>query len=956
MQRRVSVEVDADLSPFNRSVMGGVATWKGFVHELESADGRMANLVQTGLALAPAIVPLGATGIPIMAGLAAQVGAAAAAGGVAILAFQGVGDALKALNDYQIDPTEEHFKKLQQTMDALGPAGELFVRTLQEMRPELQDLQDVAQQGMFPGLTDSLIELEKLKPEAEQIIGTISRTLGELSAEGAGNLNDQRWVDFIHFLDREAAPTLKAMGKTLGYVVEGAASMMMAFDPLADSFTQGMVGYARSFRDWADGLDQTEGFQQFVDYINDNGPEAMETLAALGNALVALVTAAAPVGSAVLPVIQVLADTLAAIADSPVGPILIGTASAVGLLGRSLAILKAVGLGNGDSLFGRIFQTDKIRASALALTEVTSAQDRARLSASELIAVERRRQATIRAGLAQVGKNAALLGGLALATSGIAEKSGLANTATYALMGTIAGPWGAAIGGAIGAVQDFRHADDQLVDSLDRVDDALKRGFDALPQAEAQLAAVRKQIDGLVAQSSDPSVGGALDRAFSVTYWKEVGQHFGDFSHLYQDEIDQMNAKTTELFNIKLALWNIGMAIGDVKVQMDRWTDADFAAVVARAQPAMDALGISVEDLQKAAADGSIEQLAVRIADYVRWSDSAAGRTQRVADAMAGLDDQMVSTKDSATDLKTALDALLDPNLNLSRATDAWTTALRHLEDDLDKNNTTLKGNSDAAIKNREAINQRVDSLKELLGAEADAGASSRQLANDLKQQRRNLIEAGVAAGIARDDMRDYLRELGLTPKLVETMIEARTDPAKAALREIKDMLDHVPRSISTTWYVNQVNAANLRGAGGRDGDPSTPYWSGGYTGPGGKYERAGTVHRREVVIPSELVARDAAFLKERYGDLPGMSRLPGVAGTAPWRPPAAERYRSQHVNLPRQVAAAAAGPAVPTLLEISGVLQTPFGPSQVEGTARAVVREEMAAEARFHKRVLRGG
>src|SRR6478752_3281585 len=197
--RRVSVTVDADVNPFVRSLATGSAAAKSFARDLESADGRMANLVQTGLALAPALVPLGAAAIPVLAGLTNQLGATAAAAGVTVLAFQGVGDALTALNDYQIEPSEAHFKKLQKTMDALGPAGQVFVRTLQDLRPELQAFQDEAQQEMFPGLTKSIRELFQLAPEVEHIIGTIAGTVGDLAADAGDGLNDQRWVEFIEY-------------------------------------------------------------------------------------------------------------------------------------------------------------------------------------------------------------------------------------------------------------------------------------------------------------------------------------------------------------------------------------------------------------------------------------------------------------------------------------------------------------------------------------------------------------------------------------------------------------------------------------------------------------------------------------------------------------------------------------------------------------------------------------
>lgn len=846
--RRVSVTIDADVSSFNRALLGASATARGFAHELESADSRFAGIIQTGLALAPALVPLGSIGVPVLAGLANQLGATAAAAGVTVLAFQGVGDALKALNDYQIDPTDEHLKKLQETMDALGPAGQIFVRQLQELRPELQDFQDIAQQGLFPGLDKSIDELMTLAPEVEHIIGTISRELGRLAQDGAEHLNTDRWRDFISYLDHEAAPTLSAMGKTLGYVVEGLASMMMAFDPLADSFTQGMVGYARAFRDWADGLDQSQGFQDFVDYIQQNGPEAMDTLAAIGNALVALVTAAAPVGSHLLPVIEALADGLAALADSPVGPVLIGTAAAVGTLGRALAILNAVGLRSGDSILGRMFQVEKLQSvpSALkavtvatnelriaeeaqaaaairardaqfafiptadkraALAEYATAQQRVAQASEKVAAAEKTRAAALRNGALQAGKSAAAVGGLALAMSGYADKTGLSNTATYALMGTIAGPWGTAIGGGIGLAMDFAAANNDLEQSI-RVADQAAKSFD-LSSMKAAIADLDKTIttanEHLVLNPSLNPLSMAKD---NIDFVNEFFSNTGDAAIAKRDEIQGY------IDDLTLAINGLGQAFDAQGFKAGKYVeDIDrLAPVLERARPAMEDLGISTEDLMAAVRNGTIGELVVQIADYTHWMDTAAGRTKRIADAMAALDDQMVSTRQSAADLKTALDDLLDPNINLVRATDAWTTALRHLGDDLDKNNKTLKGNSDAAIKNREAINQRVESMKQLLGAEADAGASSKKLANELKTQKKALIDAADAAGISRGEMVAYLKTLGLTPKLVKTLIQAQTDKAAAAIRAIKAQLDDIPRSISTTWYVNRVNAYNKGG------------------------------------------------------------------------------------------------------------------------------------------------
>ncbi|NUS53429.1 MAG: hypothetical protein HOV66_00990, partial [Streptomycetaceae bacterium] len=398
--RSVTVRLRADISDFQRKLAAASGEARGFANRLDQADSRMANLVQTGLALAPALVPIGGLAVPAIAGLTTQLGSAGLAAGVTVLAFKGVGGALDALNKYQLAPTAANFQAMQLKMAQLGPDGREFVRTLQGMRPQLEALQNTARAGIFPGATDGLEELLKLMPQAERLIGHVSTTVGDLFAEAGDNLNDPRWVKFFNYLDREASPTLEAMGKSFGTVVEGIANMIMAFDPLADDFTHGMLNMSRSFNQWTQGLDSSQGFQKFLSYLEDTGPEALDTLGALGEALVSFVEAAAPVGKVTLPIVEGLAKGFSAVADSPIGPLLIGTAAAVGVLGRSLALLRVVGLRSDEdgktSLLGRVMNVDEakkalpaIREYTAASKELVAAQEAARVANTKYVGTQR---------------------------------------------------------------------------------------------------------------------------------------------------------------------------------------------------------------------------------------------------------------------------------------------------------------------------------------------------------------------------------------------------------------------------------------------------------------------------------------------------------------------------------------------------------------------------------------
>jgi hypothetical protein len=496
--RTVKIRLTGDVSDWNRALLGAAATTKAFTKELDTSTDRAVNLTQSVLAIGPALVPLGATAVPVIAGLSNQFAFAAAGAGVAALAFSGVGDALKATNDYAIDPTDANLRKMRQSLAELGPAGQEFVGFLQELRPKLQDLQDAAQEGLLPGAEQGINELMQLLPQVERIVSTVAETMGDLFAEAGDNLNDAHWREFFAFLESEAKPTLVAMGRTLGNFAEGFANLWMAFDPLADNFSHSFLELSRDFAEWTDGLDKTEGFQEFLDYIETNGPKAWDALTAVGNALVQIVEAAAPVGSAALPVIEAVSDAIAAIADSDLGPVVIGVVSLTSAYSRLIALSNsanssALGSLFGKSSFGAAGRAAKdLPAATAAWRTYDAAQARASLSAAEFAAQSGRMGASVRGAAKLLGG----AGGLAFVMSDLDDKMGVTNTAMGALIGSGFGPLGTAAGATIGAIVDLTHQTDDAAEAVKRFDQAFKTAGSLEDQA-AVIAELKGALAGL---------------------------------------------------------------------------------------------------------------------------------------------------------------------------------------------------------------------------------------------------------------------------------------------------------------------------------------------------------------------------------------------------------------------------------------------------------------------------
>lgn len=355
-----SVRTSRDSDRVERSVKGageeiertGLKTRRGAA-EIDKYSGRLRLLTEAAIGLGPALIPIGAAGVPAVLGLAAGFGAAASAAGVALLAFNGVGDALKAIDAAQLEPTTANLEKMRAELDKLGPAGAEFARYLDSIEPQLHQLQDTAREGLFPGVEEGIGELLGLLPQVRVILFDVSTALGRLSAEAGRALSGEEFRPFVEYLRTDAAPTLEAFGHTIGNVVQGLASLMVAFAPLTRDFTGGMERMSQSFADWAAGLSQTQGFRDFVAYVRESGPKVLDLLGALADAFVGILRAAAPVGDAVLPTLTALAKVLGAIADSPIGPPLYAGAAALLAVNRAATLttkaVDALGFGAGST-------------------------------------------------------------------------------------------------------------------------------------------------------------------------------------------------------------------------------------------------------------------------------------------------------------------------------------------------------------------------------------------------------------------------------------------------------------------------------------------------------------------------------------------------------------------------------------------------------------------------------
>lgn len=467
--------VDARAVALGRDMRGLERDTRSVDRSINQLTGRLRLFADLAAILGPGAVTLGAGGVAGLVALVSQLGAAATGAGVAYLAVAGLGDGLKALNEYQLEPTQANLEKLNEEWRKAGPAGREFLLYLDSIEPKLRSLQMAARAGLLPGAEEGIAELMTALPEVRRYIRQVAETMGDLAADAGADLVGDGWEPFFDYVRSDGIELLDQLARATGNVAQGTANMLAGFGPVTGDFSAGLLELTERYADWSEGLDDNADFQAFVDYLRRNGPAVVDFLGSFATTLGDVAEASAPIGEVTLPLLTGLVDVLGVLASSNVGTPLVATAAALALVSRASAGLAAVGKSN-------VLQTNfvkpirDLRTAAPTLGQLGTYLYRAGQSADHASKRTLAARESVR-GFARetagLGRGAALLGGIAVAATGAADGLGLSNTATLALMGTIAGPWGAAVGGGIGLAMDLAAANRDVEEAVTAANDAM---------------------------------------------------------------------------------------------------------------------------------------------------------------------------------------------------------------------------------------------------------------------------------------------------------------------------------------------------------------------------------------------------------------------------------------------------------------------------------------------------
>jgi len=306
--RRIKTHVQVEYKKF-RSAFNRMAD------TLRDFDEISLSMVKGGIFTAlPALVPIigvAAGGIGAMGAALLSAGAGAAGfAAVAVPTINSVIEANERLTEAQekvnkaTNPKEraEAMKELKAIQSEYTKEQLESVKALQKFNSFFSNFRKQFEPGILSAFNAGLEALQRILEMSQPAIQGVTDAVNNLMSSLNKNLAASDVKEFFTWMGETAGPYLEKLTAAIGNFAMGLINMLVAFDPLAQAFANGLLDMSERFREWSATLDENQQFQDFMKFVQENAPTVLSLLGNLVKTLVNFGVAIAPIGEAVLNV------------------------------------------------------------------------------------------------------------------------------------------------------------------------------------------------------------------------------------------------------------------------------------------------------------------------------------------------------------------------------------------------------------------------------------------------------------------------------------------------------------------------------------------------------------------------------------------------------------------------------------------------------------------------------
>lgn len=266
---------------------------------IDSTSGSMGILGHAIMASLPLVAPLAAVATAGVMGIASGLAAASVGAiGFGAIAAPEITKVVSAANQ-----GEAAIKKLDS-------AEQQAARSVQSFESFWNRLSASLEKPILGAFTNGIKALQAILTGLEPAIRGAANAINGLMRDLQRSIGTPPVQKFFDYLGHTAGPMITAFGKIAGNVLLGVMNLLRAFGPLGTQMVNSLVRMSAAFAQWSARITASKGFQQFVQYVQQNGPRVMSVIANIVSAVGHIVVALAPLGAAVLRVIQAMSQWL----------------------------------------------------------------------------------------------------------------------------------------------------------------------------------------------------------------------------------------------------------------------------------------------------------------------------------------------------------------------------------------------------------------------------------------------------------------------------------------------------------------------------------------------------------------------------------------------------------------------------------------------------------------------